>query len=187
MVYKALDYSFIKASISDIENTSHRGLFSTLYGTGARVGEVVGGEKNKQIGGLTVSDIRFENYMTGGNTQEFMVIALETQKNRNHPMREIPINSEKEPWIVANIKQCVDNSKIFGTEKLFPYTPRYVRYLSDKIFGTNPHILRHSRATHWTTMYDVPNENLSKMLGHSSAKPTSIYLHLRWRDTAKYL
>jgi integrase len=187
MVYKALDYGSIHRTISEIENPKHRALFSILYGTGARVGEVVGGEKNKRIGGLNASDVRIEKQTTGGIVKEFMVIALETEKNRNRPIREIPISTENEPWLCQYIKEYSDQCKVIGTDKLFSYSPRYVRMLSEKIFGTHPHILRHSRATHWTTKFDIPNENLSRLLGHSSAKPTSIYLHLRWHDTAKYL
>jgi len=187
MVGKALNYEVIKKKIQAIENDSYRGLFSTIYATGARVGEVVGGQKNKQIKGLLTENIRIEKVLVNDKMQEYMIITLETEKNRNKPIKEIPINCDREAWLVENIKKSWDQAQIIGTEKVFSYSCEYVGRLSRKIFGTRTHDLRHSRATHWTSIYGMPDFTLAKLLGHSSTQPTARYAHLRWKDATKYL
>ena len=159
-----------------------RALFSLLYLTGARIGEVV-----KR---LKKSDFEFIKF----NKRWFMIVELYTEKNRLHPLRRTPINIEKEKELVDYVNKYVEGLE--DEDYLFPFTKqrawqiiariisRYKKRYRNKFMNAN-HFLRHCRLTHLVTKYDFTDQDLVQFTGWSNSIPAKSYMHLRFKDLAR--
>lgn len=172
MSYKLKDfptYEQIKAMIENVQGLQYRALFSIMYGTGCRVGELV--------------QIRAQDcYLEDVKGQTVFLVKIFTEKNRKQKMRICPINCEKEYWIVKPIADYI-GSREKGL--LFDYSTRWVNMLCHKLFGWNPHNLRHARYTHFGTK--LPKPIAKQFFGWASDKPMETYDHLKWEDTIPYI
>jgi len=188
---KALPYKRIKTLLESVDSPYYKALFCAMYGSGARIGEVVGSEKHDKFTGITINDVQVRKIEVGEGKnkrqEKFLLLTLETQKNRSSPVRTIPISFSKEKWLCTPILNRVKEVKEKGGNKLFPISTRYARLKAQELFKVDTHTLRHSRATHLITEFNYPIERLQRVLGHSSLKPTGVYLHLFWKDDAERL
>jgi len=160
-----------------------RALFSLLYLTGARIGEIVKRVKKKDF-----EFIRFQN-------KQFMIVELYTEKNRLHPLRRTPISIEKEKELVDYVTQYMENLE--DEDYLFPFTKQrawqiinlILRYnkprnRKNKFMNAN-HFLRHCRLTHLVTNYDFTDQDLVQFTGWANSIPAKSYMHLRFKDLAR--
>lgn len=117
-----------KDSLIRVNNTMHKALFCILYGTGARIGEIVRT--------LRKGDIEFE-------ADGYLKINFITEKHRKNPLREVYISPERHFLIEPILRwkeMCME-------ETLFTLSRQRAWKLTDKYFGTKPHSFRHTDAT----------------------------------------
>lgn len=156
-------------------------LFCLLYLTGGRVGEV-----------LRLKKRDFEIIRVGGI--KFLIVEMYTEKHRKHPMRNVPINMEKEMELLRPIFLYLD--KLRNKDKLFAFTIQrawqiiggiicnYKKRYKNKFMNAN-HFLRHCRLTHLVTMHDFTDQDLVRFVGWTNSVPATTYTHLRFKDLAK--
>jgi len=196
VVEDAIPYPELKQRINSITNFEKKAFFCTLYATGARIGEICGHKKHpnrkyptviKDYTGLTVNNVEEKemDVIDGKDIvrKPFLVITVETEKHPNHPFRAIPINCSEEPWLTEPIKQIIRLRKMQGKTKVFDFTTRWGQILCKDYLGVHPHLLRHSRATHWVKHFGL-DKYVQKLLGHKFLSSTSFYLHLNPSDAA---
>jgi len=160
-----------------------RALFSLLYLSGARIGEIVYLLKKKDF-----EFVRFQN-------KNFMVVELYTEKNRKHPIRRVPVNVEKERTLVNFVLQYIDS--LTDDDSLFHFTKQRAWQIvgailknykqksrTNKFMNAN-HFLRHCRLTHLVTMHDFTDQDLVQFTGWSNSIPATTYSHLRFKDLAR--
>jgi site-specific recombinase XerD len=158
----------IQAIFSATENLKHRALLMTIYSAGLRVSEAVH---------LKVSDldsyrmvIRVEQGK--GQKDRYTLLAQRTLEVLRDYWREyrpsgwlFPGNPATEPLSVSSVQ------RVFGKV--------LVRAAIKK--AASVHTLRHSFATHLledgTDLYHI-----QRLLGHTTPKTTTIYLHLSRKD-----
>lgn len=182
---EAIPYAEIKDRITAISDERDKALFAVLYGTGGRVGEVCGTSKYR---GLTIYGVEERTFpvILGEKIEKmpFVVVTLETEKHPKHPLRAIPINASVEPWLTEPILKHAEFVKLKGKTKLFPFTTRWAQKLCKLHLNTNPHMLRHSRLTHWAKHFGLAAE-LQQLAGHSRYDSAGTYLHLNSLDAAR--
>jgi len=170
-----LSYEIIKAALALPDQTGpigcrDRAILELFYGTGIRLGE---------LAGLKLDDIDFVNGLirvTGKGNRERLV-----------PLGEMAIQSLKNYLEVrAELfkKSFLKNlSAVFVNRYGKPLSRRGIQRRVAKYLGlalassTNPHVLRHSFATH---LLDEGADLIAvrELLGHSSLSTTQIYTHV---------
>jgi len=106
----------------------HHALFCLLYGSGARISEIV----RK----LKPSDIELDG-------DGYLKINIITLKHRKNPLREVFI-SPKRQWLIDSILFWKRNCPF---EVLFPISRQRAWALANRYFDTKTHSFRHSDAT----------------------------------------
>lgn len=174
--------------LSRIENPYYRGLYSLIYLTGCRVGEVYREEKGEPIG-IRGKDVYYER--VGG--KNFIFIDLHTEKNRKEKIRTVPIPMDQEPELIKNLYGIVgildeDNyNHLFAPQTDIKYKSLHKKWwiASKKHLPDRPHWLRHCRATHIIKNYKMRNfENIRKLFGWTDYRPMATYMHLMAEDIA---
>lgn len=157
-------------------------LFCLLYLTGARVGEVTKRVRKKDFEQVKLKD------------KNFFVISLFTEKNKRHPIRRIPINTERENELMKYVLDYLELLK--DEDVLFPFTIqrawqivskiliKYKKVSKNKFLNAN-HFLRHCRLTHLVVNYDFNDQDLVKYCGWTNSIPATVYSHLRYKDLAR--
>jgi integrase len=166
-------------------------LYYLLYLSGARVSEALN---------MKVKDIQFSY----NNDIRLAVFSILTEKNKQHPIREVPViikGYEKE--MMETIELYISN-KLMG-EKIFNISRNNAWNKMARILTTivrandkknnriiesfekriNPHYLRHCRLTHLRREYGFDAINLMQYAGWSSVQPAQTYLHLGYKDLIK--
>jgi integrase len=166
----AIDYEKVKEQLEAIPFPKHRGIFFTMYGSGAR--------------SVELARVKKEDIVLNG---KWLLIKLWTAKHRQHPIRTIPINTDKEYWLaqeILNFKTKFENDsdKLFMLAFSEQSTTRYYRRLCNKYFGTSPHSLRHSRLTHWKIKYGFDSLDLKQLAGWTNTMPATTYVHMDWTN-----
>lgn len=131
-----------------------------MYATGMRASEIV----NFRLTDYDKGWIRINN--AKGN------------KDRYVPIAKVAINALNDylKYIPTHIKYKYD--QVFITDNLVPFTRLTLNNYTNKLFGFNPHIFRHTFATH--LILNGCNEYvLMDFLGHSSLSTTQIYTHIQ--------
>lgn len=167
MSYRLKDvpsYEETRKMLERVPSLEYRALFCLMYACGARVGETVQ---------IRNQDCNAEDFQ--GKT--VFLVKIFTEKNPKQKNRICPINCVKEFWLVKPIVDFLEHKG--GV--LFPYSTRWVNMLSHKLFGFNPHNLRHFRVTHLLAD-GWPEGKVIQYFGWSNSKPVQIYSHLRWKD-----
>ncbi len=163
-----LSYQQIKDIFDTISNSRDRAIMEVLYSCGLRASELVG---------LNLSDIDF-------GREEIRVLG----KGRKE--RILPIGRTAIKAIIRYLPErkqlCRDNSMpaLFlnyrggrlTTRSLQRIVHKYLKMCSD-VTGTNPHILRHTFATHLLEK-GADLRAVQELLGHSSLSTVQIYTHL---------
>lgn len=99
-------------------------------------------------------------------------------KDRYVPIAKVAINALNDylKYIPYHIKYKYNEA--FITDNLVPFTRLTLNYYSNKLFGYNPHIFRHTFATH-LILNGCSEFVLMDILGHSSLSTTQIYTHIQ--------
>jgi len=148
----------------DEASCRNRAIIETLYGAGLRAAELVG---------LDIDDIDF--------TSEIMRV-----KGKGNKERILPLGSYAKDAIQTYLKkrENKENWAIFLNQQGKRLTTRSIQNIVNKqlskvseVTGTNPHILRHSFATHLLER-GADLRAVQELLGHASLSTTQIYTHL---------
>lgn len=156
---KILDFSG-----NDESSLRNRAIIEMLYGAGLRVSELVK---------LNIDDIDFNN--------EVLLVKGKGGKERIVPFGSYAQKAVKE---YLNIRKDKTNQAVFLNLKGKRLTTRSVQTIVKRAISrvadvshTNPHILRHSFATHLLER-GADLRAVQELLGHSSLSATQIYTHL---------
>ena len=150
---------------NEIEHEVIKVVVIFLYYTGLRISEATN---------LNLEDIDIKQ-------QIVKVVSGKGNKDRIVPINEDIVKILKS--YIENTRPKVKSSRLFATKKTGVVSPQYVNreiQTAVKKLGwdkpVSAHILRHSYATA-LIQNDVNIVHVSKLLGHSSIKTTSIYTH----------
>lgn len=158
---EVLSYEFVQETLNEIVSPRNKALCAILYGTGARINEVL--------------KLRKQNFE---EREGHLLISLFTEKNKLHPIRTIPISFKREPWLIEPIQ----NYLRVCSEQLFSFSDRTVRKITHKYFGCHPHWFRHSRTTHLISIFNAHPEKIRLWMGWKDERPLKVYSHLFWRE-----
>lgn len=160
-----------------------RALFSLLYLSGGRIGEIV-----KILKKHDIEFVRFQN-------TNFMIVELFTEKNRRHPIRRVPINADRENILVSFVSEWLDTKQdeniVFNITKQRAWQivgailKNYKQKSRTNKFMNANHFLRHCRLTHLVTMHDFTDQDLVQFTGWTNSIPATTYSHLRFKDIAR--
>jgi integrase len=157
----------------------HRALFTILYLSNCRVSEIMRRLKKKDIITETIQD-------TDGLNRPYMLFTnLYTAKNRQHPLRNIPVNILKEQQLADVVNEYL--AEYNDEDILFDFSIQRAWQIIKKLANIKPHILRHSRLTHLVTEYGLSDSALKRMAGWSDTRMSATYTHLNWRDIARMM
>ena len=160
----------VQSLLSAVDNLKHKAILTTIYSGGLRLGEVTH---------LRVSDIDGERMTIlvqqgKGNKDRYTVLGQNTLELLRLYYKEFrPVE-----WLFPArdpLKPISDST----VQKVFK-TALYRAGIKKK---ASVHTLRHSFATHLlesgTDLYHI-----QRLLGHTTAKTTSVYLHITGKDIA---
>jgi integrase/recombinase XerD len=154
----------VRRFLNAVNGPHHRTLFRLAYGCGLRVGELMR---------LRVADI-------DGGRQVLTVRCGKGQKDRQLPLPGPLLEELRTHW-----RQHRPRELLFPNASGQPYCAgtlqrvcRRARLRAGLTKPMSPHTLRHCYATHLLEA-GVDVVTLQHLLGHSSLKTTSLYLHLR--------
>ena len=148
----------------DETSCRNRAILEVLYGAGLRASELVGLDKE---------------------SIDFMSEVMRV-KGKGSKERIVPLGSFAKKAIqdYLAIRKNKDNPAIFLNQQGKRLTTRSVQNIVNKqlskvseVTGTNPHILRHSFATHLLER-GADLRAVQELLGHASLSTTQIYTHL---------
>lgn len=157
-----LTYDQIKKSL-EINDPRDRAIMEILYSCGLRASELVG---------LNVSDVDF-------NRDEVKI------KGKGNKQRIVPLGRMAKGAVLIYLDNRKSNApQLFLNNRGGRLTTRSIQYIVRKHLmklaraaGTNPHILRHSFATHLLEN-GADLRAVQELLGHSSLSTVQIYTHL---------
>jgi len=137
-------YPELKERLSDIPTTEEflkaRALFSTVYASLGRVGEIVRGRYKK------TPSIKKRDIVVNPNGVH---VDFHIRTEKVNIDRTVAVNRDLEPWLINPILQ---HSMGFDPdEELFPYSTRWAEKRFQKFFpeyGQHIHLMRKWRATH---------------------------------------
>jgi integrase/recombinase XerD len=168
---EVLDASEINSLIQVTKNLKHRTILMTIYAAGLRVSEVA----NLRVSDIDSKRMQVRIQQGKGNKDRYTILSevnlsqLRMYWNEYRPKIWLFPGSEPNKAIsIRTIQKVFENSKIkAGIKK-----------------NVTVHSLRHSFATHLlesgTDIYHI-----QRLMGHSSAKTTSMYIHLKQEDLLK--
>lgn len=159
----------IHNGLDQINNPTHKMLFTTLWFTGLRITEVLR---------LRKQDLDFEHY-----TLEAL-----WQKSRKFRYRTVPMHPTLRNMLEIYCANYKSDEYLFHT----PGNPKKELsrqrpwQLCQKYFQGNPHMFRHSFAVNWLRN-DGDLTILHRILGHSRIQTTMGYLKIVPKDQGKEL
>jgi len=161
----------VQRIFSATKNLKHRTIFETIYSGGLRIGEALL---------LRVADI---------DSQRMMIRLCQAKGNKDRYtlLGERTLKRLREYWSVYRPKEWLFPTK--GFDK--PLTPSMIQRVFKRSVQdagirkqVSVHTLRHCFATHLleagTDLYYI-----QRLLGHTTAKTTAIYLHISQRDLSR--
>lgn len=137
-----------------------RAILETLYGTGARISELVG---------IRISDIDYDA----------RTVRLFGKGNKE---RIVPINNASLIAIKEHLdSRDFDSLYVFGS-RVIPESPMTARNARERVYkhggkGVHPHMFRHSYATHLHAR-GASIMDIKEMLGHADISTTQVYTHV---------
>ncbi|MBN1929493.1 MAG: tyrosine-type recombinase/integrase [Chlorobiaceae bacterium] len=162
-----------KAEIRRFEQCRDRAVLEVLYGCGLRLSEVIGLER---------ADVDLHH--------GFIKVTGKGRKQRIVPLGEPAAEALRNYFEVRRnffripLERAGEPSKVFVTSRGRQLYPMLVQRMTQKYLTPvtesekkNPHILRHSFATHMLNG-GADLKSVSEMLGHSSLTTTELYTHV---------
>jgi len=174
--HKVIEKGILINGIRSIDNFRDRCFFTILYLTCCRRGEVLA----MRVGDLTRID--------GG-----YLFNMLNEKHRPPMNRKIiPIMDAVEDPIFPSLMTTVallyeKNQGMDKDNKIFPISRETVRKKCDKYFNTTTHSFRHTRTTHYNTIYGYSEPVIAKLRGDVDTKMASRYTHLRHKDIIDHM
>jgi len=161
----------VQSLLASVENLKHRAILTTLYSGGLRLGEAIK---------LRASDIDGERMTIlvrqgKGNKDRYTVLGQKTlELLRLYYKTYRPVG-----WLFPSKKldQPLSGSSL---QRVF----KKALHRSGIRKKASVHTLRHSFATHLLES-GADLYHIQRLLGHTTAKTTSLYLHITGRDLAK--
>lgn len=151
----------VEQIIGKVTFPKYRFMIRLLYELAIRVGELVNIQK---------SDINIES----------MTVVIH---GKGHKQRLLPLTTRQCYQLRCYMSAYPSVKYLFENNKSTAYTTRGVRNIvydaCGNTFGhylVHPHTFRHSRATNLIS-HDVGLWHVQQLLGHSSLRTTSVYLH----------
>lgn len=151
----------------------NRLLLETLWQTGCRVGEVVGGpivRDGKVVG-------RYPGIRPGDLDKRQGAISVQVEKRQKPYWHKVKV----EHWLVTELLAHSYENGIDSADRLFPLSKRQVQYVLRKVAvqagitgKVSPHTLRHSYAMHLRNS-GVHAFVMKQALGHASLSSTLLY------------
>ncbi|HNV62435.1 MAG TPA: site-specific integrase [Candidatus Cloacimonas acidaminovorans] len=166
-------YNQIQNFLNECTDPYWKRIAAGLYYTGARAGELI--------------QIQSQHITKENN---FLIIKINTEKNKHSPIRYIPINTKTEPDALQ-IFTITPNPNDLCFPPLKPEIKetsflRYMRKAFNKQWaGIAPHYFRHCRLTHMVTEFDFNDQELVKYAGWVDSKPAKWYMSLKVTDLQK--
>lgn len=169
---KAFTYNEVVDIATDVTKPIRdRALFVTEYLSNSRVSEIVRRLRKNQIRLVDHKD-----------TQFLMFTELYTEKNKSHPLRNIPVNIAKEKELVNVVMQYIDPMQ--ENDILFDISRVHAWRIMKVLHGRSNHFQRHTRITHLATIYGLNGTSIQRMAGWASPDMMNTYAHLVWQDIA---
>jgi site-specific recombinase XerD len=165
-----LSMSEARAMINAPVNTKHRILLTLAYATGIRRNELLN---------ITLKDI--------DRKRGVIKIAGKGKKQREVPLSSNLLNLLEEYYRKYRPSEFLFEGHVPGKAYSAGSVAKIVKRAALKTDikkNVSPHVLRHSYATHMLEK-GVNLKRLQLLLGHSSMKTTSVYLHLADLDKAE--
>lgn len=168
---EVLDVSEINALIQVTKNVKHRTILMTIYAAGLRVSEAA----NLKIGDIDSKRMQLRIQQGKGNKDRYTILSEVNLSQLRTYWKEY----RPETWLFpgCTLNKAISTrtiQKVFENSKLKAGITKNVTV----------HSLRHSFATHLleagTDIYHI-----QRLMGHSSAKTTSVYIHLKQEDLLK--
>lgn len=161
----------ISIALKTDKSLRDRALFVVEYLSNSRVSEIVRRLRKNQISITEHKGVKF-----------LMFTELHTEKNKQHPLRNIPINIEKEKTLVNILLEYIipfqDNDVLFDISRVHAWR------LMKALHGHTNHFQRHTRITHLITIYQLNDASIVKMAGWADPSMMKTYAHLVWQDIA---
>ena len=171
---KAFSRDQIKFISQQETSLRNQALFSILYLTNSRVSEITKRLRKNQI---EIKNMNSKRYI--------LFKDLHTEKNRQHPLRNIPVLIEKEHPMADIVLKYIELYN--DNNLLFPISRQRAWQIIKKMCGQRCHYLRHSRLTHLMTEYGIGEVLLSRMAGWKDTRMATTYVHLSWQDAAEMM
>lgn len=166
----------IYEKIKSIKLLKWKALFSLLYLTSARIGEVLK---------VTIPE---DFSILEKNGRRILLVTLYNEKNKRRKIKKIPLLAvnENERLLINYIIEYVNR---FGEKRkpLWDISHQRVWKKCLKYLGMNPHWLRHLRLTHLVTDYNFNEHELKMFAGWTDTRPAAAYIEMRWMDILKKL
>lgn len=176
----------IKAIPNDELAYRNKALIAFMYLTGCRVEECC--RYTRYVWDYNLQKVRrvkadsLKAKQVDWNKKEGRIIVhnLRTLKNRELHYRNIPImiNSLEEPmvrYLIAYLLKLDDESLLFQISRVRAY-----QILSS--VGLFNHWMRHVRASHLCTDYNLNSHELRQFFGWTDDRPGSVYVHLSTKN-----
>lgn len=146
----------VKKGIASITNIKHKCMVKLLYGCGFRVSDVL-------------------NMKADWIKRDEMVIVIREGKGKKD--RTVMLDADLLVDFETYYKQYKPKEYFFEGQFGGQYSERSLQQVTRLYFGTHPHALRHSFATHLMEA-GVNLRIIQELLGHSSSKTTERYTHV---------
>lgn len=163
-----LSKSEVKAILDATDNLKHKAILTTIYGAGLRISEAA------KLKGLDIDS----------NNMQIVIRQGKGKKDRYSLLSKTNLNLLRDYWkryhpkdYLFSGKNAVDHISVRTIQKTFDQALAKAGINKD----ATVHTLRHSFATH---LLEAGTDicHIQRLLGHTSIKTTTIYLHLRRLD-----
>jgi site-specific recombinase XerD len=163
-----LSKSEVKAILDATDNLKHKAILMTIYGAGLRISEAA------KLKGLDIDS----------NNMQIVIRQGKGKKDRYSLLSKTNLNLLRDYWkryqpgdYLFPGKNATDHISVRAIQKTFDQALAKAGIRKD----ATVHTLRHSFATH---LLEAGTDicHIQRLLGHTSIKTTTIYLHLRRLD-----